>query len=248
MDTHWYKTFFDGIAVDCWRKCVAQEQTRAEAELLFQELACPPGARLLDVPCGHGRLTVELAEHGYRMTGVDISESEIREAGLRAAPAGRTIEWLCADMCDIQWESEFDGGFCVGNSFGYLEFDDMRRFLQNVARALKPGARFVVQTNMAAESIIPAFQERNWYRFDDILFAIANEYRAESSRIFTECTFVRKAQAEKKRFSHAVYTAAEIQRMLKEAGLKTISVYGSLNRQPFKLGAPSLYLVTQKKA
>jgi SAM-dependent methyltransferase len=248
VDGHWYKTFFEGVALDCWRKCVPADQTRSEVDFLETELCCAPGGRVLDVPCGHGRHTLELAGRGYRMTGVDISEGEICEAGLRAAPAARSIEWLCADMRDLNWEAEFDAAFCFGNSFGYLEFADMQTFLAGVASALRPGARFIVETGMAAESILPKMQERDWYQVDDILFAITNNYRPETSRLETECTFVRGGKTERKRFSHGVYTVAEIRRMLAAGGFQTKVLYGSLSREPFRLGDRILYLVAEKES
>ena len=246
MENHWYKTFFEGVSLDCWRKCVTPDQTKAEVDFLSAELGCVSGARVLDVPCGDGRHTLELAALGFQMTGVDISESQIQEAGLRAGPAALSIEWLCADMRDLDWAGEFDAAFCFGNSFGYLQFADMEQFLAGIARALKSGARFVIQTNMAAESILPLLKERNWYQVDDILFAIANEYRADLSRLETECTFVRGGRTERKRFSHGVYTVAEIQRMLATAGFRIAALYGSLMRESVKLGSHSIYIVAEK--
>lgn len=52
-------------------------------------------------------------------------------------------------MCDLRWTDEFDGGYCFGNSFGYLDHSGVRKFLAAVARALKPGARFVIDTGVA---------------------------------------------------------------------------------------------------
>ena len=111
MENHWYKTFFEGVSLDCWRKCVTPDQTKAEVDFLSAELGCASGARVLDVPCGDGRHTLELAALGFQMTGVDISESQIQEAGLRAGPAALSIEWLCADMRDLDWAGEFDAAF-----------------------------------------------------------------------------------------------------------------------------------------
>lgn len=246
MDTQYYRKFFGELAVNQMRTGASADKTRAEADLLVHELTCPPGARILDIPCGRGQHTVEMAGRGFHMTGVDRSEAAIREAGLQS-PAGSSIEWLCADMLDLEWEAEFDGAFCFGNSFGCLEHNEMQRFLRNVVRALKPGAYFVIQTNMAAESIIPSFREKSWHEVDDALLAVSNDYRAGAGRIETECIFHRSPVVERKRFSRAVYTAAEIQRMLGAAGLRTRALYGSHRREPFKLGAPSLYLVTQKR-
>jgi 2-polyprenyl-3-methyl-5-hydroxy-6-metoxy-1,4-benzoquinol methylase len=141
VENHWYKTFFEGVSLDCWRRCVTPDQTKAEVDFLSLELGCVSGARVLDVPCGDGRHTLELAALGFQMTGVDISESQIQDAGLRAGPAALSIEWLCADMRDLDWAEEFDAAFCFGNSFGYLDDERNAAFLRAVAAALVVRAR-----------------------------------------------------------------------------------------------------------
>src|SRR5262249_28116993 len=61
----WYEDFFHGVALDLWRAVVTPAQTRDEADFIHQQLQVPPPARLLDVPCGGGRLSLELAERGF---------------------------------------------------------------------------------------------------------------------------------------------------------------------------------------
>src|SRR5436309_16061807 len=77
---NWFETFFHGVTLDLWRKAISPEQTTAEAEFLIDHLNCEAGAHVLDVPCGHGRLSFEMAKRGLRVTDVDISEEFIEEA------------------------------------------------------------------------------------------------------------------------------------------------------------------------
>src|SRR2546423_9107797 len=84
VPSNWFEEFFHGVTLDLWRKAVPTEQTKGEAEFLNKNLGCEPGARVLDVPCGNGRLSFELAQRGYQVTGVDISEEFVEEARLRA--------------------------------------------------------------------------------------------------------------------------------------------------------------------
>src|SRR6266705_2204524 len=148
VPSNWYENFFSGLALDLWRKAISPEQTKAEADFITDSLGCPAGAHLLDVPCGNGRLSFELARRGYRMTGVDISNEFIAEARSLIA-AGCTdpsteadgtdpttrIEFILADMRFIEGEAIYDGAYCFGNSFGFLEYSDMEKFLNGVARA-----------------------------------------------------------------------------------------------------------------
>ena len=87
IPSNWYQNFFHGLALDLWRKALPPEHTKAESGFLVQALQCGAGSHLLDVPCGNGRLSRELASRGYRVTGVDISEEFIEEASAMAASA-----------------------------------------------------------------------------------------------------------------------------------------------------------------
>src|SRR6187399_1649394 len=77
---NWYESFFHGVTLDLWRRAIPPEQTKAEAEFLSEQLKCTRGSNVLDVPCGNGRLSFELAKRGLGVTGVDISEEFIEEA------------------------------------------------------------------------------------------------------------------------------------------------------------------------
>jgi SAM-dependent methyltransferase len=241
---NWFETFFHGVANDLWRKCISPEQTGTEADFLEKLLG--RRRRLLDVPCGSGRHSLELARRGHRVTGVDLSQEFIDEASAAARARRLKAQFIRGDMRRLDWHSQFDGAFCFGNSFGYLEYPAMGAFVRGVACALKPGGRFVIQTGMAAESILPTLKEREWYQVDDILFAIENHYEADVSCLQTTGTFVRNGTTEVRKWWHWVYTVGEIRRMLATAGLEVRELYGSLTSEPFKAGNPVLYVVSEK--
>ena len=246
VSSNWYETFFQGISLDLWRKAVSPEQTQAEAEFLIKVLQCDPGARLLDVPCGNGRHSRELATRGYQMTGIDISEQFIQEARADSLAAKARITWRVGDMRHLDVDDSFVGAFCVGNSFSYLDYSGMQEFLGGVSRAIKAGARFVAETGVVAEAILPNLKERIWYQMDDILFAIEHRYQAEVSCLDTYYTFVRDGKVETKGAKYWIYTAGEIRRMLSAAGLEPEAMYSSLDCQPFTLGSPRLFVVARK--
>ena len=73
VQSNWWEQFFEGLSVKLWLQALSPESTRREADVIERALAATSGARLLDVPCGGGRLSLVLAERGYRVTGVDVS-------------------------------------------------------------------------------------------------------------------------------------------------------------------------------
>jgi len=246
-DLNWYETFFQGIVVEMWSAALPPEATTADVDFLVRELGLHPGAHVLDVPCGHGRHSIELARRGFQMTGVDLSREEIDEAKARAAAAKVDVEWRHGDMRDLTWDAELDGAFCFGNSFAYFPPDATRQFLHAVARGLKPGARFALDTGMAAECILPRLNEREWARFGDILFLEENHYDAAESCIETTYTFLRGSEAHTQKGLQWVYTARELREVLAQAGLVTLHLYGSPEGAPFEVGSPHVLLVAEKR-
>ncbi len=247
MDTRWYETFFSGIVLDMWRSAVTPEQTRREADFVERQLRLPPGARVLDVPCGLGRHAIELAARGFRLTGVDLSQEAIAEARRTAAERGVEAEWLQADMRDLPAGGAFDGGYCFGNSFGYLDPDGTRAFVRAAAAALRPGGRFVLDYGLAAELVLPRLREREWAQFDDVLFLEENRYHAAESCVETKYTFVRNGRAETRTGLQWVYTARELRELFASAGLCVECIFGSIEGDPFRLGSSGLLLVAWKQ-
>lgn len=245
--TNWFENFFHGVALDLWRKAISPEQTQAEANFIEKELAAPVGSKFLDIPCGNGRLSVELAKRGYKMTGLDLSEEFLQEA--RSNPSiTPQPQWISGDMRRLEWKNQFDGAFCFGNSFGYMEYPDMEIFLSGLSRALKRKGRFILETGIVAEALLPNYKEREWYQFDDILFTIENHYQADTSCLETKMTFVRNGKTETRESLHWVYTAAEIRRILERAGFEILETYESTDSKPFRLGSQELFVVSQKRA
>jgi len=244
LTPNWHLDFFRGVALDMWRIAMSPEQTRAEADFLQKALRVSEPSYLLDVPCGAGRHSIELAKRGHRITGVDLSEESIAEA--RAESASLPARWILADMRELPWQDEFDAAFCFGNSFGYLDPASARDFLAAVARALKPGARFAIETGMAAESILPSLQKTRWLKVGDIHMLSENQYDPRESRLDIRYTFIRDGREETRPSSSYVLTASEIVRMHMEAGLPVLELLGSISGEAYQLGSPRLIVVSEK--
>jgi SAM-dependent methyltransferase len=243
MQSNWQETFFRGVALDAWRRIINPEMTRTEVDFLERALGVDAGAQLLDVPCGNGRHAIELAGRGYNITALDLSDEFIAEArGATHLP----VRWIRDDMRSLAWVSEFDGAYCFGNSFGYLPWEEAGQFLASVARALKPGARFIVDTGMAAESILPSLARTRWFRLGDILMLSENRYHASESRLDIDYTFVQNGRVETRPTASYIFTVGELCRMHREAGLRPVDLFSSTNAEPYQLGSPRLILVSSK--
>jgi SAM-dependent methyltransferase len=246
MQTNWWENFFHGVALDFWRAAIPAELTRAESEFIAKQLQLTNSAKVLDVPCGNGRLSIELAQRGFALTGVDIAKEFMDEAMSSSLQAGVNIDWRNQDMRDLPWSGEFDGAFCFGNSFGYLDDDANADFLKAVSRTLKPGRRFILDAPAIAECMLPTFQPSRSIELAGIKVDIEHRYDHEQGRMFNDFTFTRDGVVDKRPSSQRTYTYRELIELLRAASLELVAAYGSLTEEPFKLGAHRLLLVSQK--
>jgi SAM-dependent methyltransferase len=239
----WFETFFQGPAVDFWTHAMTPAFTLADVDFLEKALEVNPGARLLDIPCGNGRHSIELARRGYRVTGIDLSDEF-----LAAARTELDADWRKGDMRELEVEpSAFDGAFCFGNSFGYLDHTSVAAFLSALAGALKPGAKLVIETGMTAESILPTLVQKRWHRFGDLIILSENRYDPWESCLNIDYTFVRGGVIETRPTASYVFTAAELRRMLHTAGFETLSLHGGMTGEPYQLGSPRLVIAARRR-
>jgi ubiquinone/menaquinone biosynthesis C-methylase UbiE len=243
----WWRGFFSGLAVEMWDLAVSPEQTRKEADFIQKMLQSSPPADLLDVPCGSGRLAIELASRGFSMTAVDLSESFLKEARVEGERRILAITWVHREMRDLDGQNRYRGAFCFGNSFGYLDDDGNAEFLRAINRVLVPGARFVLDASSVAENVIPGIRPHTEMQIGDILFVEDNLYDHETGRLETDYTFVRGNQTEKKFGSHRLYTFRELRALLAEAGFEDCQSFGSMGGKPYTLGSEGLYFVATKR-
>lgn len=243
MKEDWARTFFSGLFVELWLGAVTEQQTRQEADFLENVLRLPTGAAILDLACGGGRHSVELAARGYRLTGVDLSDEFLRAARAAATERGVAVAWEQRAIDDLPWESVFDGAICMGNSLGGLDDGGIDAFLAAAARALKPGARLVVETGFVAESLFPHLKEREWAPLGDILYLADRRYDPVQGRLNIDYTFIRGAQVERKAAFGRVFTYRELCGRIERAGFGAIEGYASAAGDPYKLGSPDLLLV-----
>jgi SAM-dependent methyltransferase len=220
------------------------EGTANEMTQLLGLLGEPVGD-VLDLCCGPGRASVDLASRGMRITGVDRSPFMLEKARSRATAAGANVEWVKSDMRDFVRPESYDLALSLFTSFGYFEErDDDVRVLQNVRRSLRPGGRLVMELTckerlarilqpvtcstsadgrlmFERHRVLPGWEriENTWYVLD------AGRYE----------TFT---------FTHSLYSAAELRLMLHGARFSDVRVFGSFAGDPF-VGDARLHVIAK---
>ncbi len=143
-----WEEFFNGHA-PVYENNEFTKNTRAEADFLAAELGIGPGGSILDVGCGTGRHSIELARRGYRMTGIDLSAGMLEQAARNAKAAGVQVTFIHSDAASFSLPEKFDAAVCLcEGAFGLLgaggdPIGQPLSILRNMSAALKTGARCI---------------------------------------------------------------------------------------------------------
>ena len=103
---------------------------------------------ILDLACGEGTFAIKLAELGYQVTGVDLSEEMLKMARESAKKEGREVKFLREDMREISFSKEYDLVTCWFDSMNYLlSEEDWKRVFKNVRNSLTEDGVFIFDMN-----------------------------------------------------------------------------------------------------
>lgn len=133
---------------------------------MYCDLASEAGDPILELACGTGLITMELARAGFRVTGLDISSDMLQVAQEKIAheeaDVRSRIRLVEADMKDFELDEQFSGIFLPSNSFGYLTaLDDQKSCVRAIYEHLRPqGLMVVEERNYTPEILMGMLQRR----------------------------------------------------------------------------------------
>ncbi|MEK7353263.1 MAG: class I SAM-dependent methyltransferase, partial [Chloroflexota bacterium] len=116
-----------------------------EVTKIIKLMDIKPGASILDLGCGIGRISLEFARRGFRVTGVDRTTSYLEQARQLAEKEKLNIEFVHGDMRAFVRPDAFDSVVSTYTTFGYFEDPaDDRRVVDNVYKSLRPGGTVLI--------------------------------------------------------------------------------------------------------
>jgi SAM-dependent methyltransferase len=252
----WWQDLFDEKYLTLFAEARGPLHTAQEVEALTTLLAehgAPAGGQILDLACGYGRTAVPLAQAAYHLTGFDLSPYLLARAEQAAADAGVAIEFQRGDMRQLpmEWAGRFDAVINIFTAFGYFEApEDNQKVLAGIAQVLKPGGLFILDVSHR-DRIMSAYRETDWFEVDDLLVCTSRQFDPISG-MNTEMMLWTDDEGQRHSvfFKVHVYTATELTRMLRQAGLMPLAYYGALasplDAYPFDAFSRRLVIVAKK--
>jgi SAM-dependent methyltransferase len=238
--TDWWKTYFHGATNDVFHH-VMGPRAPDDVARIERVLALRAESKILDVPCGQGRIAIELAARGHVVTGLDLASEEIASARARARERNVAVDLRVGDMRTDIPSSGFDAAVCFGHSFGYFSDEDNVAFLRAAYGSLRAGGKFAIETGFCFESYLPRIHEHSkprWTKHDDIYLLQTETLDYERSRLSIEQTYITLAtgSVETKRISCRMYTYRELVALMQSCGFEDIRGLDGTGDEPFRIG------------
>jgi SAM-dependent methyltransferase len=218
-----------------------------EVEHVLKLLQLESGSEILDLCCGPGRHSVELARRGFKVTGVDRTARYLEKAQLYAADQGVAVEFVQDDMRRFRRSAAFDGAINLFTSFGYFEDpEDDRMVLRNIRESLRPGARLVMEMT-GKENVARIYTPKDWVENSDGSFFLAERHVMPGwTMMRNRWLMLRGGERAEFEFTHRIFSAAELEALLKQEGFAIEGIFGGLDASAYDIEAKRLVVVARK--
>jgi len=228
VNLRWYQELFEEMGIE-YEDYPFTQNTETEVNWMIREYLTNPEMKILDVGCGTGRHTIDLATKGYRnITAIDLSPSMIRTARKIAQEKGVPVDFKVCDAREMPFENDFDAALCLcEGAFGLLENDaENYKVLRAVHKALKSHGIFILTT-------LNLFRDA---AFDPMTCRAAIELeitKKDGSKKLLKC-------------SDRSYTFPELKWVLEQIGFEVLSGADPFTKEPIKYGSMEFMVVSRK--
>lgn len=230
-EKNWYEKWFSNKYYLDIYKHRDEKEARDIINLFQRSVHLPSEAKVLDVCCGAGRHSIELARRGYTVTGFDLSEflvSQAEESLKKAEEKDLKVEFLIKDMKDFSFDKKYDAAINIFTSFGYFETDeDNFKVFCNVEKSLKSGGYFMfdfINSDNLRNTLVPSSEDE--YEGEKV---IQKRYIANGF-VFKDIHIGNEKYTERLK----LYTKDELGKALTDAGLEPVNLFGDYYGSSFE--------------
>jgi len=240
--------FFDQGSPYLHHPLLTPERTAGEIDFILSILPVNPGNRFLDIGCGFGRHSIELAQRGFAVLGIDPSAAMIAAAQERSATEAQHPEFRQLKGEDLQLHNEFDAAICLFTSLGQVvDQKDNLPLLHNAFQALLPGGNFILdipQRGWAVSNL--KMSER--FGEGDTFTQVTRSYDAGQNLVTEVFALVSADEQRQYVLQYRLFNQAQIIQLLEGAGFVGITCYGGYADMPLDSHSPTMVISAQKPA
>jgi len=250
LERQWQDFFWSGFYAKAWRSVIDPQKTQEEVTAVLKLLNPAPGSHILDWCGGEARHSILLALQGYKVTLLDFAPNHIQTAREMAEQAGVHLNLVC---CDFRETPSFIQADCAINMFtagiGYLTEEDDVQALKSLYAALKPGAKFLLDTmnlfwlvrHYQPNSGEMAEKTGSWRKIEQRRFDFWTN-RNQAVILYWD-----KGGETIQETDLRIYSAAELIAVLRRAGFEPLQLYGGFDGSPLGFDSRRLIIVSQRK-
>lgn len=220
------------------------EVTSNEVDFIEESLRLKKNSRILDLACGFGRHSIELAERGYELVGLDLSMPLLQRALNVAQKRSLNVKFIHSDMRDLNFSQVFDGCFVWNTSLGYFDDRTNLAVLQGLHRALKAGGRLLVDV-INRDHVIQQTPTRLWWEGNGCIFLEETQFDHQTSTLEAERSYIYEDGTPPAEHTSYIrlYSVHELRQMLHVAGFKVLEVSGGCHYKGHFLGPASRRII-----
>ncbi len=247
MDRFWFENsdFWDLLYPLFFAENRADPYSDTEHLIHLTEIS--PPAEVLDIACGSGRHSIPFAKRGFKVTGIDITESYLQRAENSADKSGVSVEFIKSDMLHFIRKDVFDLIIVLYSSFGFFEQkNDDNIFLENMFNSLNKDGKLIldlrnkeyVRDNFIAESIMD---------INGIMYKESRQVEGNFDLIHTAWTIQGSDFLKTFQTSIRLYDAETVQALLSNAGFRYCSLHSNFRGDLFEKKSPRICAAAGKE-
>ncbi len=204
----------------------------------------------VDLACGTGSVALLLAQRGYQVTGVDLSEEMLTVAAQRAQDLACPPVYVCQDLAQLRLPKGVDLAVCALDGLDYiLEPEACRQAIFRVYQALNPGGIFIFDVNTPEK--LRAMDGQVFLDEDEDVYCVWRGDFDEKTNILSYGMdlFQRQGKCWRRSFEEHceyAYTAAQLTDYLQQTGFTHIRVYADRRLEPPAAGEQRIYFSARK--
>lgn len=187
---------------------------------------------ILDLACGTGSLTIELAKLGYDMIGVDSAYAMLSQAQNKKYEENVDVLFLCQDMTELDLYGTISGAVCMLDSLNHLDSaEDVKRTIEKVGLFMEHGGIFIFDVNTIYKHREILGNNTFVYDCDDVYCVWQNSLNDDDSVDISLDIFEREDGVyyrSGEEFSERAYPIGQYKKWLGDAGFELLHIYDEM--------------------